>query len=844
MVEVVTAPPAVDKTDAKTASNYRLDRMDLLPVGRDMESLALLTPGVVDGVGGGVQVRGAMTSNNKILVDGQNVEDGCYGNRGVSLIEDAIEETQVLTGALSAEYGGVDGGVINAITRSGSNTFTGQVRWNFSNPAWNAVGPMIDSSAIQDRTAFDTTFSLGGYLVKDRLWFHASRFHETWQEVRTIGSDAFSDPDWPGGAGAAYTYVREEVRRQLKLTWLLNQEHTLVGSYMDSDTTENQRDIWAGSLETLTPKCGNDKVLSLSWRALWSPQFLTDIRYGVKRELLRPGTTGNSGVKEDSPILDTDTYYYYNHSPFNGDDGGDHRDNRTLAAKGSLFLGGHQIDVGFDEYLGIRRAPAGISSTGYVFNVTAIDPLAETATPESVSVITPGTGSGRVTNRGWYLNDKWVLDERLSLQLGLRWESFEGENETGAKLAGSAALSPRLGLKYDFRGDATWIGGASYARYNTKVLDQLLMKGTFQDNPMSLDFNAIDTTPAQPFSSIGIFNLSNYNYSAAGVSYAYLPGVNIKMNPAMRAPTVDEYQASLAYSYRDRALGTGYLRGTVVHKTWKNLVDYRIGNDGKASYMVTLPPLTGADSFEIKPYIYYWDNNPDATRDYKGLELEFATAKGRWQFQGNLTWSRLWGNYEGEEDMMPGRGEGIHAWETNEDGVVMFDRHLTAPDGYLRGHVPFRARLLGTCKLDSALGETTLGLLYRYDAGSAESETRYISGEDLNAGLPDEARNTWFIQYKDNRRGTNRGHSSWYLDLSVHHEWQLFRARSVPVRAFLKAVIKNVLNHKQLLRTPKSYEAANGSHTSDWVPDAGYGVPGPDCYGEPRTYSFSAGLRF
>ena len=51
VVEVVTAPPAVDKTDAKTASNYRLDRMDLLPVGRDMESLALLTPGVVDGVG-------------------------------------------------------------------------------------------------------------------------------------------------------------------------------------------------------------------------------------------------------------------------------------------------------------------------------------------------------------------------------------------------------------------------------------------------------------------------------------------------------------------------------------------------------------------------------------------------------------------------------------------------------------------------------------------------------------------------------------------------------------------------------------------------------------------------
>ena len=73
--------------------------MDRLPVERSPEALALLTPGVSAGVGGGVQIRGSMTTGNRLLVDGQNVEDGAYGDRGVSLIEEGLEEVQVLTGA-------------------------------------------------------------------------------------------------------------------------------------------------------------------------------------------------------------------------------------------------------------------------------------------------------------------------------------------------------------------------------------------------------------------------------------------------------------------------------------------------------------------------------------------------------------------------------------------------------------------------------------------------------------------------------------------------------------------------------------------------------------------------
>ena len=137
VVEVVGANAAVGKTDVSSSTNYKLDQVDKLPAGRSMESVALLTPGVTSGVGGRVQVHGAMTSGNLMLVDGQNVEDNAYATRGVTVIPDAIEEAQIITGAISAEYGNVEGGVMNTVTRSGSNqtmVFTPLAR------AWSEIG--------------------------------------------------------------------------------------------------------------------------------------------------------------------------------------------------------------------------------------------------------------------------------------------------------------------------------------------------------------------------------------------------------------------------------------------------------------------------------------------------------------------------------------------------------------------------------------------------------------------------------------------------------------------------------------------------------------------------------
>ena len=76
-----------------------------------------------------------------MLVDGQNVMDNVYSGQRVKIIFDAVEETQVLVGAIPAEYGYIEGGVVNTISKTGGNEFSGSIRYDLSNPNWNAVAP-------------------------------------------------------------------------------------------------------------------------------------------------------------------------------------------------------------------------------------------------------------------------------------------------------------------------------------------------------------------------------------------------------------------------------------------------------------------------------------------------------------------------------------------------------------------------------------------------------------------------------------------------------------------------------------------------------------------------------
>jgi outer membrane receptor for ferrienterochelin and colicin len=115
--------------------------------------MAELAPGLTNNTpnAGQVTISGAFAWDNVFFIDGVDVNDNLFGDAENVFIEDAVEETQVLTSGISAEYGRFSGGVINIVTKRGGNDFSGTFRMNFTNPAWVEETPFANEKRTANR---------------------------------------------------------------------------------------------------------------------------------------------------------------------------------------------------------------------------------------------------------------------------------------------------------------------------------------------------------------------------------------------------------------------------------------------------------------------------------------------------------------------------------------------------------------------------------------------------------------------------------------------------------------------------------------------------------------------
>ena len=848
VVEVVASAVGVDKTDAMTSQNYTLDTVDELPtLNRTMETLAALSPGVTDnGVGGRLQIRGAMTSGNLFLLDGQNISDSTYGTRGVAIIEDSIEEVQVVTGAISAEYGNVDGGVVNSTTRSGSNVFDGQLRYEMSNPKWNAVRPFQTQASLVDKMAKTYTASFGGPIIKDKLWFHFSYFRNNASAVNAIsGSSSNENAD---GAGASYLFLQNEIRKQIKLTYAITENHTLVGSFMDNTNSQAPRNYSAGELGALEHQLTTSGFYSLALRSIWSPSVTSEIRYGQKRETLAAGAI-NTTV---DPWYEDASGLFYRAGIFNFGDGGDHRNNRTFDAKVSLFWdgnGAHQTDIGLDFYRGERAAANMQATNNMIFEAAGIGANSLPGmvnTPESVWTFLSDTRQAESDTYGLYVNDKWSMNKNWSYQIGARFDKYSAKDTKGGSTVGANGFSPRLGLNYDLRGDGAWLFKASYARYNSGVADQIAGQVTNAGNPTETDYfyngPTGDANGNVPFATAT--NLAYYPQTFSNIAYYSDPTLNVKLSNSLKSPHVDEFQVSAAYSFKTQALGNGFLRLTMVNKKWADLFDYTQGNSG------TVTDLIGN--------VYYnkvWENSSDAQRKYKDMEFEAQTEKNGWLLSGNITWSDLEGNYQGEGTSTPMSGQGL-AYYTTFNGVKMFDPAINNAYGKLTGDTPIRIRGTVSKAVDYSWGKSTFGLIYRFDSGEHFSYTRSISPTLLNPALNSASQfGTTATQYLNNTRGAGVSNANAFFDFAYTQDFKVVKVKSLPLAIFAKLNIQNVFNHQQVGGVPgtnspawnfKSASAKTGGLASPWVPAGttfGQSVNSGQ-FANARTLYLSAGVKF
>ncbi len=847
VVEVVSASLAVDKAEFKSAVNYTKESIDILPVSRDnLLSIAYLAPSVVQNVNadrGGLQIRGSMGSGNLFLVDGQNINDNIYNGQRIGIIFDAMDETQILTGALPAEYGDVEGGVVNSISKSGGDEFTADLRFDLNNPAWNAITTGPIRSKPDSKLGRQTSFQIGGPIIKSKLWFFAAGFSDK-PDPTVVGGEGRAplDLDQVGGS-FLYNAPKTDLRRELKLTWAVNENHSVTASYSNNDVRQ-LKDYGAGEFQGLTALHTNGEFWSVSLRSILTPKLTMNVRYGEKKQLLEGGGLGNP---TDWILYNEDDGLAYNNGWFNGaDPAPDHRNNKTANLKFTYFLdaaGSHQIDAGFDYYQGVTRASGdqgpgeftvgGVRYNIWDVNVYGLDTTARTATVDGPYGMDVGEyHPDKVTSntKGFYLNDKWTLNTHWNFQLGVRFDSYDGKSISAGSIASHSSYSPRLGAKYDLFGDSRYVLGASYAKYNGRVLETVLQNVSFVNNEIWKEFPWVGPTGAIPFSQM--YNLANYDLTSP---YTLSAGpINVRIPSTLKPQSVDEKQLTFTRTHRDTWVGTGYVKATLVSKEWSNLIDYTQGNSGQVTY-------------EGQPlYIRIYQNNPEATRKYEALELEGNTVKGAWTVGGNIVWSSLKGNYVGESGGSPGRGQGLDFFRI-QDGVTMYNGNDLNPTGRLDGDVPLRMRLLGTHSSTNFLGKLSWGLAYRFDSGEHYSWKRKISAGLLNPNL-DQGFGSSATQYEGQQRGNHVGGAASYLDLSVQQDFKLLSFKNGrAVNGYLKLAISNLWNHTQILNPDRTFQAAVSGVDDPWIPanSRTFGnTSGPGNYGTPRTINISMGLRY
>ena len=176
-IEITGGAPIIDQGSTKTGQTITSDFTNNIPVGRTFGAVL----GSASGTQGdyyGTSVSGATSVENVYVVEGINTTDTARGGLSSNLPNEFIQETEVITGGYNAEYGRATGGIVNVVTKQGSNQFHGSVFAYYTPGQLSAAAKTIQqeggSIALQSNLDYnyDIGAEIGGPIIKDKLWFH------------------------------------------------------------------------------------------------------------------------------------------------------------------------------------------------------------------------------------------------------------------------------------------------------------------------------------------------------------------------------------------------------------------------------------------------------------------------------------------------------------------------------------------------------------------------------------------------------------------------------------------------------------------------------------------------
>ncbi len=311
-------------------------------------------------------IAGAFAYDNVFLINGVDVNDNIFGTNNNLFIEDAIEETQVLTSGISAEYGRFSGGVVNVVTKRGGDIFSGSYRHNLSNASWTDETP-FETRQRPDRfsNVYEGTF--GGPILRARAWFFSAGRYEKSTDARTFPQ-----------TGIGFDLGVDNKRYELKGTATPRASHTVTVGFTDNSTTQSNRPgLAASSIEprTLVTRQLPNTLFVANWNGVLGPKLFATAQVSQKKQGFR-NTGGTSSNIIDSPfrtrgLNGIPANQHYNAPSFDSTDPED-RNNRQVAGSLSTLLssgkgGTHDLKGGFEWFRSTNTGGNSQTSTGYAF---------------------------------------------------------------------------------------------------------------------------------------------------------------------------------------------------------------------------------------------------------------------------------------------------------------------------------------------------------------------------------------------------------------------------------------------------------------------------------------------
>ena len=680
--------PLIDTRSTTIAHNVTAEEFDRIPKGRSFQNLAISSPSVNAGeVEGGIQVNGASGSENSFTIDGVVTNSIVNGAARQDAVFEYLQEVQVKTGGISAEYGGALGGVISAVTKSGGNTFHGEGHYYFSGSPLSAapvkrlvLDPRDDVTVnyYQDEKQEDFRneigASVGGPIVKNKLFFFGS-FAPRY--VNRTNEYHFNNGAEQGSIDREQTFMsafgkisydpNSRIRTSVSVLATPTKSTGFTPAYdgtgpnvLSSTLQANEPNKTRGFEQPQYSYAGTADI-TLTGSSLLSVRggFFDDNYMDTGIPLTNPVEYGTSNTGLPYPIPENlQGGVGFRNTPRVQINKFDHtqRGYVNFDYIQSLNFGGqHSLKGGFGVQHTTNDVDLSYPAGGYVTvwwdrsfesNATGIIDRGPYGYYQVDDIGTRGKVDSNILSL--YVQDQWTLNNRLTLNLGLRTEhetipSFRPDIQaTAFEFGWKDKLSPRLGASYDWFGDGRLKVYGSWGRYMDWTKYELA-RGGFGGDIWFAHYRSLDT--------LDVFSLSGENMPGRNLwsdepgSFQDLRVPNFDtVDPNLKPMSQDAFNVGSEYQLNQNTVFTA----SYVHNELRRTIeDLGVLENGNEVYKYVNPGEGIAKTMNPSGLTAVFPT-PKPKRQYDALELTLTRRVSKnWFGSASYVLSRLYGNYAG-----------------------------------------------------------------------------------------------------------------------------------------------------------------------------------------------------